>query len=315
MADNLVLRCQFKGGQRKVVSGLTSKSSIAQLQEQLFIITGVAPHRQRILCGFPPKELRIQDTNQNIPALEVKSGDTLIVEENKEVPAVVEVTPGPQQKYEKSSLRRHVVPADNSCLFASLSFLLFGGDTSLASEMRSLAANCIISDPANFNEALLGKPVKEYCDWLLNPSNWGGAIEITSLSKYYETEIDVVDIQTGRIDKFGENKNYKNRVFLIYDGIHYDPLVKDCKTNPTLPVQTIFPCDDDTVLVEALSISSEARQSCKAVTVSRRLFGNRQYTDLGGFKLRCLACQKVLVGQEDAQSHAKATGHTNFGEI
>ena len=61
-------------------------------------------------------------------------------------------------------------------LLSLCSFLLFDGDTSLASEMRSLAANCIISDPATFNEALLGKPVKEYCDWLLNPSNWGGEI-------------------------------------------------------------------------------------------------------------------------------------------
>ena len=42
-----VLRCQFQGGQRKVVDGLTKSSSAAQLQEKLFILTGVAPHRQR----------------------------------------------------------------------------------------------------------------------------------------------------------------------------------------------------------------------------------------------------------------------------
>ena len=41
----------------------------------------------------------------------------------------------------------------------------------------------------------------------------------------------------------------------------------------------------------------------------------RQFTDLAGFTLRCLVCGKALTGQTDAQSHAKATGHINFGEV
>eukprot|EP00112_Aurelia_sp_Birch-Aquarium-sp1_P015752 Seg3516.2 transcript_id=Seg3516.2/GoldUCD/mRNA.D3Y31 product="Ubiquitin thioesterase OTU1" protein_id=Seg3516.2/GoldUCD/D3Y31 len=302
MADSLVLRCQFKGGQRKVVDGLTKSSSAAQLQEKLFILTGVAPHRQRILSGFPPKELIISDTNAILPSLAIKSGDTVIVEENKAEPAVKEKTTNFKNQTGKSVLKRHVVPADNSCLFASLSFIIFGGDSSLASEIRNLAAKCIENDSTTFNEAVLGKPTREYCEWLLNPSHWGGAIEITALSKYNETEIDVVDIQTGRIDRFGENEKYKNRVFLIYDGIHYDPLIRECQNKPGQNIQTTFPMDDDSVYAEALTLSQEARQ-------------NRQFTDLGGFTLRCLACQKSLVGQVDAQSHAKSTGHTNFGEV
>ena len=31
-----------------------------------------------------------------------------------------------------------------------------------------------------------------------------GAIELSILARHYETEIAVVDIQTGRVDKFGE---------------------------------------------------------------------------------------------------------------
>jgi len=298
----MVLRCQFKGGQRKVVNGLTRLSSVAQLQEQLFIITGVAPHRQRILNGFPPKELIINDDNQLLPTLLIKSGDTLIIEENKSLPAVLQSKLPEKSKSTELTLKRHVVPADNSCLFTSLSFILYGGDTSYALEIRKLAAKCILGDPETFSEGVLGSKPKNYCDWLLNPRNWGGAIEITALSKYNEIEIDVVDIKTGRIDRFGENEKYKNRIFLIYDGIHYDPLVRESENKTASTSQSIFTCDDVAVFEEAMSISEEARQ-------------NRQFTDLDGFTLRCLACQTTLVGQEDAQRHAAATGHTNFGEI
>ena len=41
----------------------------------------------------------------------------------------------------------------------------------------------------------------------------------------------------------------------------------------------------------------------------------RQYTDLANFSLRCLVCGQPLQGQTDAQSHAMATGHINFGEV
>lgn len=302
MADKLVLRCQFKGGQRNVLNGLTTHSSAAQLQENIFTLTGVSPHRQRILFGFPPKELQIIDKSAALSSLAIKSGDTLIVEENKNAPIIEQNSTANYHESNELVLRRHIVPADNSCLFASVSFLLFGGDASLASDVRSLAAQCISSDPETFSDAVLERPNKEYCEWILHSDHWGGGIEITALSKYFQIEIDVVDIQTGRIDQFGQNEKYTNRVFLIYDGIHYDPLCREPKNSPGQPVQTLFPVDDDTVYGEALSLSKEARQK-------------RQFTDLGKFTLRCLTCQDCLVGQSDAQNHAISTGHTNFGEV
>ena len=56
----------------------------------------------------------------------------------------------------------------------SCSFILYGGDTSYALEIRKLAAKCILSDPETFSEGVLGNKPKSYCDWLLNPKNWGG---------------------------------------------------------------------------------------------------------------------------------------------
>ena len=54
------------------------------------------------------------------------------------------------------------------------------------------------------------------------PDSWGGAISISILFRYFNVEIAVVDIQSCLINRFVEDKFYKERVFLIYDGIHYD---------------------------------------------------------------------------------------------
>ncbi len=40
----------------------------------------------------------------------------------------------------------------------------------------------------------------------------------------------------------------------------------------------------------------------------------RSFTDVHGFTLRCLACQKGLVGEAGAKAHAAETGHSNFSE-
>lgn len=34
----------------------------------------------------------------------------------------------------------------------------------------------------------------------------------------------VVDTLNAIINRFGEDKNYGQRVFLLFDGVHYDPL-------------------------------------------------------------------------------------------
>ena len=51
-----------------------------------------------------------------------------------------------------------------------------------------------------------------------------GAVDIAILAQHYKTEIVVFDTQTLRIDRFGQDGNYRQRVLLIYDGIHYDAL-------------------------------------------------------------------------------------------
>lgn len=90
--------------------------------------------------------------------------------------------------------------------------------------MREIIANAVKDNREEFNEAVLGKPNEIYCEWIRNPDSWGGAIEVSILANFYGVEIAVIDTQSGSISRFGEDKDYPHRVFLIYDGIHYDPL-------------------------------------------------------------------------------------------
>ena len=110
----------------------------------------------------------------------------------------------------------------------------------------------------------------------------------------------MVDTQSIRIDRFGEDQSYYRRTLLIYDGIHYDPLMLE-SVDPSVSPKTIFSTADDGILQMALELASEAKAS-------------RQFTDVSQFSLRCLICQKALKGQSEAQDHAKTTGHINFGE-
>ena len=41
---------------------------------------------------------------------------------------------------------------------------------------------------------------------------------------------------------------------------------------------------------------------------------DKKFTDTGKFTIRCLVCQRGLVGEKEAIEHAQGTGHTNFSE-
>ncbi|XP_022231020.2 ubiquitin thioesterase OTU1 [Drosophila obscura] len=198
-------------------------------------------------------------------------------------------------------LLKKVVPADNSCLFTSIRFVLNGKVDNEGSEMmRHIIAQEVSADTTQYSDAVLGKSNAEYCAWIQKADSWGGAIEVSILSNYYGIEIDVVDIQNAIINRFGEDKNFGLRVFLLFDGIHYDPLYMETLQN-SVPA-TIFPVEEMGVYQQAEQIANEAKSS-------------RQFTNVDKFTLRCMDCDVMLVGQVQAQEHAKSTGHTNFGEI
>ena len=58
----------------------------------------------------------------------------------------------------------------------------------------------------------------------------------------------------------GEGSGYSRCVYLIYDGIHYDPLGVQSSDNTAEPLQTVFPVRDDMRLAEALEIAADSKQ-------------------------------------------------------
>jgi hypothetical protein len=133
------------------------------------------------------------------------------------------------------------VPADNSCLFTSIYFVLHSGKLDLSSNkhLRNLVATKIESDQDVYSEAILGRTNSDYCKWIrrgktkkkffyissfILDDSWGGGIELSVLTQEYEIEICVINTECGgRIDYFGEDRHFPYRVFLLYNDLHYDP--------------------------------------------------------------------------------------------
>jgi len=313
----LMLRLKAKNGQH-VVKKLTIQSSLEELKEVISEVTNIPCGALKVLYGYPPKPMDITDDSKSLEAMSIRTGETLIVEENAEMKAEAEKMKAEAEEEKTETLlkamqaqmengggilTRQVVPANNSCLFTSINFVMKNGklDLSSAPGMRQLIANIVRSDPSKYNEGFLGKSNADYCAWIMDDNSWGGAIEVSMLAEHYKVEIGVVDTQTCRIDKFGEDRSYNQRVLLLYDGIHYDPLMLE-SFDQGEPVKTIFPIENDVILTQALELAAEAKSA-------------RQFTDTTNFSLRCLVCQKGLTGETGAQQHAKETGHINFGEF
>lgn len=309
------LKVKSKKGQH-VVSNLQETTTIADLKLKISEITDIPAPFLHILIGFPPKPLDLSRDNEKLNKSGISSGDTLIVEEKantlKEDEELAKKLANEEEESKRFNelipdgdymgiLLKKVVPADNSCLFTSIGFVLKGEvDTENNSYMRTIIAEEVANDPETYSEAILGKPNREYCDWIKRSESWGGAIEVSILSNFYGLEIDVVDITNAIINRFGEDKNFGMRVFLLFDGIHYDPLFMESISGGE--PKTIFPIEAENVYQQAEQIAKEAKSS-------------RQFTDVNKFTLRCIQCDTMLIGQIQAQEHAVNTGHTNFGEV
>ena len=206
-------------------------------------------------------------------------------------------------------IRRHVINADNSCLFNAIGYLIMRNSDTLSIQYRKVIADEVTKNTTKYTPEVLGKPTEEYAEWIMNSDKWGGEIEMSILAKHLNVEIAAVDIQTGKVYIYGEEYKYFDRIYLLYDGIHYDAVVNALIEEGDTSFEsndkndmTIFGSDDATTLDEVKQLASKLRNQ-------------KQFVDLAGFDLQCLVCRKGLKGQSDATAHAKETGHQNFGQI
>ena len=207
-----------------------------------------------------------------------------------------------QQRY---PLRRYV-DSDNSCMFNSIAYVCDKSNFNEMSalKMRQIIIDVIRQDTNKYNYAYLGKSNDDYIEYILKPDTWGGAIELQILSEYFQTEIASIDVKSLRIDCYGEASNFIKRVYIIYNGIHYDPLVMTYGENyPDDMDMTVFQYDD----IDAYT---------KFMQYAKDFNAKKDYVDFTDKPtLKCSDCKDVFCNQNDAATHATNTGHWNFEEF
>jgi len=195
---------------------------------------------------------------------------------------------------------RRKIDADNSCLFNALAYVLEGHQSrklKRASGLRQVVAEIVkLNKDEIYDSAFLGQAPMDYCRWIVNPNNWGGGIELSIFSDFYELEIAAFDIKSSRMDCYGSDKHYKTRVYLIYDGIHYDALSFNFLEHnaPEDMDVTVFSAKDKNVELMMLNF---VKKAC----------ARHEFTDINDFKLKCSDCNKKLRGSKEAADHFKAT--------
>lgn len=227
---SLILKIKMPDGQQ-VVQNLCANSTVYDLKCQLSLLGKMSFDNMDVLIGFPPVPLQHGNESSLLEA-GISSGDTLIIKKNqtskedisKEKDIILRNAPSERNGH----LKKQPVPADNSCLFSSIYYALNGKldeSSSCAPIMRQIVAEKIASDNEYYNTAFLGdKSNEDYCNWIKDENSWGGAIELAILSNHHETEIIVLDSINAILNRFGEDKNYSQRILLLFDGIHYDPV-------------------------------------------------------------------------------------------
>ena len=276
-----------------------------------------------IRAGYPPKLLSIYNMEMSIWELGIRNQMTLNVEKDetqgeKSVGKAMsgskpEISGEMKKRMESIGesqipdkegmiMVRRIIKADNSCLFNAIAYTV---EKSLekAEDLRNIIGSFVLSDPNTFDANFLGREPAEYIHWIQKSTSWGGAVEIIILTMYYQIEVAVLNIQTLSIHLFGQGKQYNNRVYLLYDGIHYDYLGSNIfQEAPKTSDTTIFSSQNQLVYQNSLVLGKE-------------LYKKNDYTNLQGFLLKCGECFELIKGQKEAVEHSITTGHTNFQEI
>ena len=244
--------------------------------------------------GFPPKKIdnTLNDT-KTLPELSIGNNECLRIDlidkdliraKNDEI-----------IDYSKYSVKKKTIPADNSCLFNSINFAINQSITE-PEIIRGIISSEILNNPIDYNEAILERPVDDYCDWILRGDSWGGGIEISILSKYFSVIIAVVDIQNITFEYFGDG--YSQIIYLLYNNVHYDVFYKEDNGKIT----GLFDVKDEKSKNEIMEICKELQK-------------HQKYLDIQMFSVKCMQCNFLMKGQNDVIEHTKKTGHTNFSQI
>ncbi|CAO3622667.1 unnamed protein product [Cunninghamella blakesleeana] len=284
------------------IDSFTPENTVQELCQNIESLIQISEDKWvQLSNGYPLKT--ITDRSLSLQDAGIKNGDALTV-------TFIEA-PKPSNHSDNADivsvpisggfLVQRVMDDDNSCLFRSIGYVLERDHSTTTNKLRQVIAKTIEEDPDTYSDVTLGQTREKYIEWILKENSWGGAIELAIFSKHYDIEIASIDVQSGRIDRFGEG-SFNERVFVLYSGIHYDALAfAPMENSPIEFDQTRFPVADELILKAAQNLASVLRRDHK-------------YTDTTNFTLKCEICQAGLIGEKDAHAHAASTGHTSFAE-
>ena len=269
-------------------------STFGDVAKQIEATVPSLPQFQQVWkTGYPPRPIPPHKSGDaflgNIDVLHVSLGNNATIQSE------------PSLMDPDGVVVKRVMNSDNSCLFNSIGYVLCNKSRKEAARLRQQVAKAIREDADTFTTAFLGQSPEEYIEFITNPNAWGGQIELHVFSRLFETEIAALDVIRDRVDIYGAG--YNQRVFVIYDGIHYDALA--FAFDEWLPEDqdvTIFSPKDEVVLEKAKRLCSDQHRE-------------KAFTDTSNFMLQCMVCQDGFVGAAEAQRHAQTTGHTNFQEF
>lgn len=196
---------------------------------------------------------------------------------------------------------RREVDADNSCLFSSVAYLIdrenFGESSSL--KFRNIIVEYLLDN--EFDSNLLEQPKDKYIEFIQDIKNWGGAIEVKMFSEIFHKQIVCIDVKTNRADIYGEDKNYDQRIYLLYNGVHYDPLVMnlDLSADPSTDI-TIFDSNDQEVFELMKCLLLEYKNQGEFVEF---------------YSMECNECKEKFKNENDALDHSLNYQHWDFKQI
>jgi len=156
---------------------------------------------------------------------------------------------------------------------------------------------------ASIDKAILGKDKEDYAIDIMNDKFWGGAIELSLFSKYYQLVVKSIDTATLRVDSYGLEDKFTSCVYLLYNGIHYDPLAM--QINPmydnSLDI-TIFASNDMKIQKAMVDYVGSFTDTYQNLDMMQRSV------------LKCDQCNKIMIGEQEAVNHLTKTGHDKFSE-
>lgn len=305
----LRLRLRTPAGQKtcQVPSGAT----VAEFRALVASTAGVEPTGLVLRAGFPPQQIdisTIDDSTVAATALPIASGDTLTVEGAANGPSSASGPssssslpsgPSPSTSNGLSRLVEREVPDDNSCMFRSVAAIVFNDPSMNPSSLREICARKIASDPITYSETMLQRPNSDYCRWIQTANAWGGPIELSILSQHFNVRIDAYDIDSTLAQCYGEQSGFSMTGYLIFNGLHYNYMAR--------------PQRDGTDTVQFSTTDESTRAEAQALVCKRKEMG--MYTNTRTFKIKCLECGEILVGEAAAVEHSRLTGHTKFEQV